>query len=79
MRGEVVGVVKSMLGILDETQGKILALQNASCAVKIDLVKELLGHLPQQTTVTAALPRHLASLEKLEDRIQGSVLIVEAR
>jgi len=79
MRGEVVGVVKSMLGILDETQGKILALQNASCAVKIDLVKELLGHLPEQKTVTKALPRHSESLEKLADRVQGSVLIVEAR
>ncbi len=79
MKGEVVGVVKSMLGILDETRGKILALQNASCAVKIDLVKELLGRLPEQKRVIRALPRHSESLEKLADRIQGSVLIVEAR
>lgn len=79
MKGEVVGVVRSMLGVLDESLGEVIALENASCAVKIDLVKDLLKHLPQQNTDTEALPRHPETLEKLADRIQGSVLIVEAR
>ena len=79
MSGEVVGVVRSMLGILNEREGKVLALHNASCAVKIDLVKELLGYLPHQETALEALPRRSECLEKLATRIQGSILIVEAR
>ena len=79
MKGEVVGVGRSMLGILDETQGKILVLQHASCAVKVEQVKELLGHMPQKNPVINSLPRHSESLKKLADRVQDSVMIVEAR
>ncbi len=79
MRGEVVGVVRSMLGIRDEARGGILMLQNASCAVKIDFVKELLAYLPKKAPIKDALPSHLGSLEKLTHRIKGSVLLVEAR
>ncbi|UCF89872.1 MAG: trypsin-like peptidase domain-containing protein, partial [Desulfobacterales bacterium] len=42
MRGEVVGVVTSMLALRDEAEGQIYMLKNASCALKVDRVKELL-------------------------------------
>ena len=76
MRGEVVGVVRSMLGISDETDETILVLQNASCARKIEFVKELSALLPRHDPVIKALPSHADSLETLAERVQGSVLIV---
>lgn len=79
MRGEVVGVVRSMLGISDETHEKIFVLQNASCARKIEFVKELSALLPRHDSVIRALPSHPDSLETLAERVQGSVLIVIAR
>jgi hypothetical protein len=79
MKGEVVGVVTSMLGIRDETQGNISILQNTSCALKIECIEHLLDLLPQREPVIKALPSHGDTLEALADRVQGSVLIVVAR
>jgi S1-C subfamily serine protease len=79
MRGEVVGVVRSMLGISDETHEKIFVLQNASCARKIEFVKELSALLPRHDPVIKALPSHPDSLETLAERVQGSVLIIIAQ
>ena len=79
MKGEVVGVVTSMLGIRDETQGNISMLQNTSCALKIERIEHLLDLLPQREPVIKALPSHCDTLEALADRVQGSVLIVVAR
>ncbi len=79
MRGEVVGVVRSMLGMTDETHDRILVLKNASCARKIEFVKELSALLPRHDPVIRALPSHPDSLETLAERVQGSVLIVIAR
>jgi S1-C subfamily serine protease len=79
MKGEVVGVVTSMLGIRDETQGSISMLQNTSCALKIERIEHLLDLLPQREPVIKALPSRCDTLETLADRVQGSVLIVVAR
>jgi hypothetical protein len=79
MKGEVVGVVTSMLGIRDETQGNISMLQNTSCALKIERIEHLLDLLPEREPVIKALPSHCDTLEALADRVQGSVLIVVAR
>jgi S1-C subfamily serine protease len=79
MKGEVVGVITSMLGVRDPTNGDIDMLQNASCALKIQSVKDLFAHLPRQDTVIEALPSHYDNLETLAERIQDSVLIVIAR
>ena len=79
MNGEVVGVVKSMLGVRDERQGSIYLLPNTSCALKIKCVRDLLDLLPRQDPALTILPNHLGNLETLAARIQSSVLIVVAR
>jgi len=79
MNGEVVGVVKSMLGVRDERQGSIYLLPNASCALKIKCVRDLLHLLPRQDFALKILPGHSGDLETLAARIQNSVLIVVAR
>ncbi len=79
MKGEVVGVVTSMLGILDETNGDIHMLQNISCVLKIRCVRELFAMLPRQDAVIRSLPNHTDSLEGLAERIRASVLIVISR
>jgi S1-C subfamily serine protease len=79
MRGEVVGVVTSMIGILDEEQGNTCVLQNASIVKKIECVKELLVLLPEHDSVIDSLPSRYDDVEIIIDRTQDSVLIVEAR
>jgi S1-C subfamily serine protease len=79
MKGEVVGVVTSMLGLKDKENGSIRLLQNASCVLKIAGVKELLPLLPKRDSPIKALPRSSGSLEALAARIEGSILIVVAR
>jgi S1-C subfamily serine protease len=79
MKGEVVGIITSMLGVRDPANGDIDMLQNASCALKIQSVKDLLAHLPRHDAVIDALPSHYDNLETLAERIKDSVLIVIAR
>lgn len=79
MKGEVVGVVKSMVGIRDETSGKVVLLQNASSAIKVDCLKELIAMLPRPDLAINSLPSHSDALETLANRIKGSVMIVVAR
>jgi S1-C subfamily serine protease len=76
MRGEVVGVMKSMLGIRDEGSDRFYLLPNTSYAVKISTVKQLLHLLPAKGAPLAELPIRLDTLEALADRVQDSVLIV---
>jgi S1-C subfamily serine protease len=76
MRGEVVGVMKSMLGIMDDTRNRFYVLPNTSYAVKISSVKQLLDLLPPKNPPFAELPIRSDTLEILADRIQNSVLIV---
>ena len=79
MNGEVVGMVTSMIGIKDEKDGSIHRLKNASCALKVDLIKDLLLLLPQLEPMIKSLPTHSGSLKTLARRLNGSVLIVVAR
>jgi len=78
MNGEVVGMIKSMIGIRDDS-GSLYTLQNTSCALKVDPIRRLLGHLPHQDPILKVLPRTAENLELLARRIQDSVLIVVAR
>ncbi|RZB31332.1 MAG: hypothetical protein SRB2_04857 [Desulfobacteraceae bacterium Eth-SRB2] len=79
MNGEVVGMVTSMVGIRDEKDGSIYRLKNASCSLKVDLIKDLGSMLPQQEPMKKSLPTHSDSLKTLSMRLNGSVLIVVAR
>jgi len=79
MKGEVVGVVKSMLGIRNEADGSLSVLQNTSCALKIKGVQDLLSLLPQQDPRIYVLPNLSDNLEALASRIKDSVLLVISR
>jgi S1-C subfamily serine protease len=79
MKGEVVGVVKSMLAIKDSAGEKFQMLQNASCVLKIDCLRDLLRALPNQGPMIDVLPRHNDSLETLAARVKDSVMIIRAR
>jgi S1-C subfamily serine protease len=76
MKGEVVGVVKSMLGIRNEATGDLSVLQTLSCALKIRGVQELLPLLPQKDPQINVLPNLSDDLETLAGRIKDSVLLV---
>jgi S1-C subfamily serine protease len=76
MKGEVVGVVKSMVGIRNETTGDLSVLQTLSCALKIKGVQELLPRLPQKDPQINVLPNLSDDLETLAGRIKDSVLLV---
>ena len=76
MKGEVVGVVKSMLGVRDTDDGNLYVLQTTSCALKVKCVQELLYRLPQKDD-RANLPLVFSNdLETLAGRIKYSVLLV---
>jgi S1-C subfamily serine protease len=79
MHGEVVGVVRSIIGYRNASGGPTVLLQDASCALKIDKVKEIFHHLPRNAYVLSALPRGLDNVEALSRRVQKSMLIVIAR
>lgn len=79
LRGEVVGVVTAMIGILDEAQGTTCVVQNASIVKKIECVKDLLVLLPKNDKVINSLPSGCDNLETIIDQIQESMLIVKAR
>jgi S1-C subfamily serine protease len=76
MKGEVVGVVKSMLGIRDTASGSLSMLQTTSCALKVKGVQELLHQVPRKETGLEVLPNRADDLESLADRIRDSVLLV---
>jgi S1-C subfamily serine protease len=76
MKGEVVGVVKSMLGVRDTADGSLYVLQTTSCALKIKCVQDLLYRLPQKEGRVNSLPVFSNDLEALADRIKDSVLLV---
>ena len=79
MNGEVVGLVTSMLGLRDKEEGDIHMLQNASCVLKISSVEKLFPLLPKLAPAIEVLPRDAGSLEKLAERIEGSILLVVAK
>ncbi|MGZ3534596.1 MAG: S1 family peptidase [Thermodesulfobacteriota bacterium] len=76
MRGEVVGVVKSMLGVRDTDDGNFYVLQTTSCALKIKCVQELVYQLPQKDSQAKLPPVFSNDLETLAGRIKDSILLV---
>ncbi len=76
MKGEVVGVVKSMLGIRDTADGSLQVLQTTSCALKVKCVQELFYQLPLKGSQPNLLPAFPDNLETLAGRIKDSVLLV---
>jgi S1-C subfamily serine protease len=79
MKGEVVGVVRSMLGIRDVASGSFQMLQTTSCALKIKDVRELLSRVPQKDPHIRVLPSLSDDLETLASRVKDSVLLVISR
>jgi S1-C subfamily serine protease len=75
-KGEVVGVVKSMLGVRDTADGSLYVLQTTSCALKIKCVQELVYRLPQKDGGVNLVPAVSNDLETLASRIKDSVLLV---
>lgn len=76
MKGEVVGVVKSMLGIRDTADGNLYVLQTTSCALQIKCVQDLLDKLPQKDGRVSPPPVLSNDLEALAGRLKDSVLLV---
>lgn len=79
MKGEVVGVIRSMLGLINETDGELYLVQNASCALKIENMNMLLAKLPATGPVGTRAPLNHESKEDVYRRIQDSMLMVIAR
>jgi len=76
MKGEVVGVVKSMLGVRDTADGSLYVLQTTSCVLKIKCVQELVHQLPQKDAQVKLPPVFPNDLETLAGRIKDSILLV---
>jgi S1-C subfamily serine protease len=78
MKGEVVGIVTSMLGTTDDSTGATTLLSNISYALKVDVLKALMNQLPESERSLAELSSQNDNLEGLAARIQSSVMIVLA-
>jgi S1-C subfamily serine protease len=79
MTGEVVGVVRSMLAYRDTASDQTHLLKNASCAVKIDALKELLDFLPEKRPVIQPTAQPTGNPEALYNTVAHSVLRVVAQ
>lgn len=79
MRGEAVGVIRSMIGMKQPETGETLVFKNVSCALKIDKLSDILSSLPPNRALIQTLPRQAASLQELTQRIKDSMLIVIAQ
>ncbi len=78
MRGEVVGLVTSMLGRVSAAGGEAQPFANISYALKVDRVMALLLEAPRPARAIAELSRGGKDLEDLAQKIQGSVMMVRA-
>ncbi len=79
MKGEVVGLVTSMIGVRDNEESDLVVLQNASYVTKAERIQALLGKLTGRESIIRELPCGSDTLEALAARIQGSVLTLVAR
>jgi S1-C subfamily serine protease len=78
-KGEVVGVVKSMLAVYNSASGGTRMLPGFNYAVKIGVLKELLTKAPYKGSLLKELSSVPGGLEELVARVTDSVLIVFAR
>lgn len=76
-RGEVIGIISSMLGAVD-TDGNVHPVPNVSFAIKVRHLQDILSFLPIQDTMIGELPRYTDSVEELAGRVRHSVLMVVA-
>lgn len=79
MSGEVIGVIRSMLGYRHPESGDTIILEDTSCALKIESVRDTLEHLPKQSLALPTLPRRKADIDTLANRLHDSLLIVISR
>jgi S1-C subfamily serine protease len=79
MKGEVVGVIRSMLGLINESDGELYLVQNASCALKIENLNMLLARLPAIGRVGTRVPLIHKGKDDVYRQIQDSMLMVIAR
>lgn len=79
MKGEAVGVIRSMIGMKQPETGETLVFENTSCALKIDKLSDILSGLPQSRAFIRTLPSRAAGLQDLTQRIKDSMLIVVAQ
>ena len=78
MRGEVIGIITSMLGTVDNANGESQPLPNINYALKIDVIEGLLPPVTAPSRDRDASTGAGDSLETLARRLQDSVLIVMA-
>ena len=79
MSGEVVGVVRSMIGVKHMQTGETRVYENASCATKIDRLSIILSKLQAPVDALLTLPHEPENMTALKKRLQNSLLIVVAR
>ncbi len=79
MRGEVVGLITTMLGTVSADNGEPQPLASINYALKAGYVEALLRNLPDRSAlVERSIAHDSDNLETLADRIQHSVMIVMA-
>ena len=79
MSGEVVGVVRSMIGVKHMQTGETRVYENASCATKIDRLCKILSKMRPPVDALQTLPHQPENMAALKKRLQNSLLIVVAR
>ena len=79
MNGEVVGVVRSMIGVKQVETGETRIYENASCATKIDRLSKIISKLKTPEGALQTLPQQPENMVALRNRLQNSMLIVVAR
>jgi S1-C subfamily serine protease len=79
MRGEVVGLITSMLGTVNTVNGDTQPVPNINYALKAEHIRSLLQATRQTPVPISELDSGVDSLEALARRIQDSVLLVMAR
>ncbi|NNE07091.1 MAG: trypsin-like peptidase domain-containing protein [Gemmatimonadetes bacterium] len=79
LKGEVVGVISSMLAVRNPGLDEPILLPNLNIAVKITEVQRLLESLPDELRPVDPVTSPEQSLEALAENVRQSVLIVVAR
>ncbi len=79
MSGEVVGIVRAMIGVKHMQTGETRVYENASCATKIDRLSKILRDLQPPGAAIQTLPQQPQTLAALRKRLQNSLLMVVAR
>ena len=78
MRGEVVGMITSMLGTTDAGNGPAQPIPNINYALKTDVIRQFLKRLSAPEQGISELHPATGDLESLAARVKDSVLIVMA-